>query len=69
MVRDLPLAIPERVDEGVLRLDLSSPMQQVLEEVLKGVLDTVLDVVHFRKYSREYLWLHIGKNWRKYPGK
>ena len=29
MVRDLSLAVPERVDEGAVRLDLSSPMQMV----------------------------------------
>ena len=69
MVRDLPLAVPERIDKGVMRLNLSSQKQQVLEEVLRGVLDKLLDVVHLRKYSREYVWLHLGKDWRKYPGK
>ena len=48
MAHDLALAIPERVDKGVLRLDLGSQMQQVLEEVLEGVLDKVLDVVHLK---------------------
>ena len=57
MVRDLPLAIPERVDEGVLRLDLSSLMQQVLEEVLEGALDKVLDAVHLKEVLER---LHVA---------
>ena len=55
MVRELILIVHKRVDEGALRLDLSSPMQQVLEEVLEGVLDKVLNVVNLKEVLERLL--------------
>ena len=62
------MAVPKRVDEGVLLLVLSSPVQQVLysRKYLRVYSTKFLMKYTSRKYSREYLWLHLGKDWRKY---
>ena len=66
-MRDIPLAVPERVDKVVLRLDLSSPMQQVLEEVLEGVLDKVLGVVHLKEVPERVLVVTLGEGLEYVP--
>jgi hypothetical protein len=67
VVRDLPLAVPKLVDEGVLRLDLSSLMQQVLEEILKGVLDEVLDEVHLKEVLERVLVATLREGLEEVP--